>query len=150
MAISQEEQKMRKTLTASIIAAILWPAIAAAEPTYIEKMTGLSAVCSLDAIYQQTEVRAAERKYGEGSKRWSEAFHHRLDTVRACVDDAKSKGKALYKTEVDLMPSLKPELANMYVSWLTYLDHLVDDDRDAYERQYELSANQLKAQIDSM
>lgn len=38
----------------------------------------------------------------------------------------------------------------MYVSWLTYLDHLTDDDREAYERQYELSANHLKAQIDSM
>jgi len=38
----------------------------------------------------------------------------------------------------------------MYVSWLGYLDHLIEDDRDLYERQYELSANQLKAQIDSL
>ncbi len=48
------------------------------------------------------------------------------------------------------MPQLKSELANMYVSWLGYLDHLIDDDRDAYLRVYEHSANQLKAQIDSM
>lgn len=141
---------MRKALLATLFTSLLWSTMAPAEPTYIEKMTGLPAICSIDAIEQQTKVRDAERKYGEGSKRWSEAFHHRLDLVRACVDDAKSKGKALYKAEVDRLPPLKTELADMYVSWLSYLDHLIDDDRDAYERQYELSANRLKAQVDSM
>lgn len=38
----------------------------------------------------------------------------------------------------------------MYIAWHGYLDHLIDDDRDAYQREYELSANRLKAQIDSM
>lgn len=141
---------MRKALLATIITATLWSSIAAAEPTFIEKMTGLPAVCRIDAMYQETEVRAAERKYGEGSKRWSDAFHKRLEVVRNCVDDAKNKGKVLYKSEVDRLPSLKSELAEMYVSWLSYLDHLIDDDHDAYERQYELSANRLKAQVDSM
>lgn len=141
---------MRKSLLAILLATALGPALAAAEPTYIEKMTGLPAICSLDAIQEETKVWAAERKFGEGSKRWSEAFHHRLDMVRACVDDAKQKGKALYKAEVGSQPTLKSELANMYVSWLGYLDHLIDDDRDAYQRQYELSANRLKAQVDSM
>ncbi|NNJ16387.1 hypothetical protein CSV86_014760 [Pseudomonas putida CSV86] len=141
---------MRKSLLATLLTTALWSALAAAEPTYIEKMTGLPAICSIDAIQEETKVWAAERKYGEGSKHWSEAFHHRLDVVRTCVDDAKEKGKALYKAEVDSQPSLKSELADMYVSWLGYLDHLIDDDRDAYRRQYELSANRLKAQIDSM
>ena len=141
---------MRRSLSVALLAATLWSAMAIAEPTYIEKMTGLPAVCSLDAMHEETKVWAAERKYGEGSKRWSEAFHHRLDVVRICVDDAKDKGKALYKAEIDRLPSLKSELADMYVSWLSYLDHLIDDDRDAYQRQYELSTNKLKAQIDSM
>lgn len=141
---------MRKSLLTTLLASVLWSALAAAEPTYIEKMTGLPAICSLDAIHEETKVWAAERKYGEGSKRWSEAFHHRLDVARVCVDDAKEKGKALYKAEVERLPSLKSELADMYVSWLGYLDHLIDDDRDGYRRLYELSANQLKAQIDSM
>lgn len=137
-------------LLTTILASALWPALAAAEPTYIEKMAGLPAVCSVDAIEQQIKVWEAERKYGEGSKRWSEAFQHRLDVVRECVDDARGKGKALYKSEVDRLPSLKPELSDMYVAWHGYLDHLIDDDRDAYQREYELSANRLKAQIDSM
>lgn len=141
---------MRKPLLATLFTSLLWSTLAPAEPTYIEKMTGLPAICSIDAIEQQAKVWDAERKYGEGSKRWSEAFHHRLDVVRTCVDDAKGKGKALYKAEVDRLPSLKSELAGMYISWLSYLDHLIDDDRDAYARQYELSVNQLKAQIDSM
>ncbi|MEE1881500.1 hypothetical protein V0R55_15135 [Pseudomonas soli] len=141
---------MRKPLLATLFTSLLWSTLAPAEPTYIEKMTGLPAICSIDAIEQQTKVWDAERKYGEGSKRWSEAFHHRLDVVRVCVDDAKSKGKALYRAEADRLPQLKSELADMYVSWLGYLDHLIDDDRDAYERQYELSANRLKAQVDSM
>lgn len=141
---------MRKLLLATLFTSLLWSTLAPAEPTYIEKMNGLPAVCSIDAIEQQTKVWDAERKYGEGSKRWSEAFHHRLDVVRVCIDDAKSKGKALYKAEADRLPRLKSELSDMYVSWLGYLDHLIDDDRDAYERQYELSANRLKAQVDSM
>lgn len=113
-------------------------------------MTGLPAICSIDAIHEETKVAAAARKYGEGSKSWSDAFHKRLNIVSACVEDAKEKGKALYKAEVGRLPSLKLELANMYVSWLGYLDHLTDDDRDAYRQVYELSANQLKAQVDSM
>jgi hypothetical protein len=141
---------MRKPILAALFTSLLWSTLAPAEPTYIEKMTGLPAICSIDAIEQQTKVWDAERKYGEGSKRWSEAFHHRLDVVRVCVDDAKSKGKALYRAEADRLPQLKSELADMYVSWLGYLNHLIDDDRDAYERQYELSANRLKAQVDSM
>lgn len=141
---------MRKPLLATLFTSLLWSTLAPAEPTYIEKMTGLPAICSIDAIEQQTKVWDAERKYGEGSKRWSEALHHRLDVVRACVDDAKSKGKALYRAEADRLPQLKSELADMYASWLGYLDHLIDDDRDAYERLYELSANRLKAQVDSM
>ncbi|MFV7431044.1 hypothetical protein CMV24_29445 [Pseudomonas plecoglossicida] len=141
---------MRKYLSASLFATTLWSGLSLAEPTYIEKMTGLPAICSLDAMHEETKVWAAAKKYGEGSKRWSEAFHHRLDVVRLCVDDAKSKGKALYRAETDRLPQLKSELADMYVSWLGYLDHLIDDDRDAYERQYEFSANRLKAQVDSM
>lgn len=141
---------MRKYLFASLFATTLWSGLSLAEPTYIEKMTGLPAICSLDAMHEETKVWAAVKKYGEGSKRWSEAFHRRLEVVRKCVDDAKDKGKVLYKAEVHRLPSLKAELASMYVSWLTYLDHLTDDDREAYERQYELSANHLKAQIDPM
>lgn len=137
-------------LLTTLLASVLWSALAAAEPTYIEKMSGLPAICSVDAIEQQTKVWEAARKYGEGSKRWSEAFHNRLDVVRKCTDDAREEGKALYKSEVDRLPSLKPELSDMYVAWLGYLDHLIDDDRDAYQREYELSANRLKAQIDSM
>lgn len=141
---------MRKYLSVSMLAATLWSGLALAEPTYIEKMTGLPAICSLDAMHEETKVWAAAKKFGEGSKRWSDAFHRRLEVVRTCVDDAKDKGRILYKAEADRLPSLKAELATMYVSWLTYLDHLIDDDREAYERQYELSANQLKAQVDSM
>ena len=141
---------MRKVLQATLSITLLWSSVASAEPTYIEKMAGLPAICSIDAIEQQTKVWDAERKHGEGSKGWSDAFHQRLSVVRTCVDDAKEKGKALYRAEVDLRPSQKRELADMYVSWLGYLDHLIEDDRDLYERQYELSANQLKAQIDSL
>jgi len=141
---------MRKPLLASLFTSLLWSTLVSAEPTYIEKMTGLPAICSIDAIEQETKVWDAERRFGEGSKRWSKAFHQRLDVVRFCVDDAKSKGKALYKAEADRLPQLKTELAAMYASWLGYLDHLIDDDRDAYRRLYEHSANQLKAQIDSM
>lgn len=141
---------MHKYLPASLFAATLWSGLSLAEPTYIEKMTGLPAICSLDAMHEETKIWAAAKKYGEGSKRWSEAFHRRLEVVRTCVDDAKDKGKALYKAEVDRLPFMKAELASMYVSWLTYLEHLIDEDRETYERQYELSANQLKAQVDSM
>lgn len=141
---------MRKPLLASLFTSLLWSTLVSAEPTYIEKMTGLPAICTIDAIEQQTKVWDAERRFGEGSERWSKAFHQRLDVVRVCVDDAKSQGKALYKAEADRLPQLKTELAAMYVSWLGYLDHLIDDDRDAYRRLYEHSANQLKAQIDSM
>ncbi|MGN8259479.1 hypothetical protein ACLEJW_09115 [Pseudomonas sp. SMSB3] len=141
---------MRKLLLASLFTSLLWSTLVSAEPTYIEKMTGLPAICSIDAIEQETKVWDAERRFGEGSKRWSKAFHQRLDAVRTCVEDAKHKGKTLYKAETDRLPLLKSELADMYVSWLGYLDHLIDDDRDSYERQYELSANRLKAQIDSM
>ena len=141
---------MPKPLLSGLFTSLLWSTLASAEPTYIEKMTGLPAVCSIDAIEQQIKVWDAERRFGEGSKRWSKAFHQRLAVVRVCVDDAKSKGKALYKAEAVRLPQLKTELANMYVSWLGYMDHLIDDDRDAYLRLYEYSANQLKAQIDSM
>ncbi|MBH3364811.1 hypothetical protein [Pseudomonas sp. URMO17WK12:I11] len=141
---------MRKPLLASLFTSLLWSTLVSAEPTYIEKMTGLPAICTIDAIEQQTKVWDAERRFGVGSKSWSKAFHQRLDVVRVCVDDAKIKGKALYKAEAGRLPQLKTELADMYVSWLGYLDHLIDDDRDAYRRLYEYSANQLKAQIDSM
>ncbi|WP_036989312.1 hypothetical protein [Pseudomonas vranovensis] len=139
---------MRTTLRSAIICSAIWSAFAAADPTYLEKMTGLPAVCTIDAMYQQTEVDAASRKYGEGSKRWSDAYHRRLDSVRACVDDAKKKGKALYKAEVERAPSLESELADMYASWLNYLDHLTNDDRDSHEQAYEASANRVKAHAD--
>ena len=136
---------MRKVLQATLSITLLWTTVSSAEPTYIQKMDGLPAICSIEAIEQQTKVWDAERKYGEGSKRWSDAFHQRLRVVRECVDNAKEKGKTLYRAEVDLRPSLKKELAYMYVSWLGYLDHLIEDDRDIHECRYELSANQLKA-----
>ncbi|CAM3898141.1 hypothetical protein CCOS865_02194 [Pseudomonas reidholzensis] len=141
---------MRKHLLLALLAPTLWMNAAFADPTYIEKMSGLTAVCTIDAISQQLEVNSAARKYGEGSKKWSDAFHHRLSVVRSCADDAKNKGKVLYKAEAERLPALKPELAEMYVSWLGYLDHLTDEDRDSYQRAYELSANRLKASVDAI
>ncbi|ELP1305302.1 TPA: hypothetical protein MXU26_000557 [Pseudomonas aeruginosa] len=120
-----------------------------AEPTYIAKMTGLPAVCKLESMYQQAEVDAAAKKYGEGSKPWSKAFHARLDAVRICVDGAKEKGKLLYRAELASRPELKPQLSDMYTAWLNYLDHLADQDDSIFEAAYDQSANRLKAELDA-
>ncbi len=141
---------MRNLVATTLLASVFYSTIAPAEPTYIEKMTGFPASCSLDAMFEETKVWDAAKKYGEGSKRWSEAFHKRLDVVRTCVDGAKDNGKGLYKAEVARLPPLKSELSDMYVAWLGYLDHLIDDDRDSYREMYELAANRLKAQTDAM
>lgn len=144
---------MRKSFYATIVAytitATIWPALANAEPTYIQKMNGLPAVCSIEDAYQQTEVDAAAKKYGEGKPGWSKAFQVRLDAVRTCLDSARDKGKAFYRDEIAKHPDLKPQLSDMYVAWLAHLDHFIDDERDGYERAYEKSANRLQAEIDA-
>lgn len=133
----------------SLLSACTWTGTALAEPTYVEKMTGLPAVCTIEDMYQQTEVDAAAKKFGEGSKSWSKAFHSRLEAVRTCVDGAKEKGKLLYKAEIASRPELKHHLSEMYTAWLDYLDHLSDQDRSTFEEAYEQSANRLKAELDA-
>lgn len=73
---------MRKYLFASLFATTLWSGLSLAEPTYIEKMTSLSAICSLDAMHEETKVWAAAKNMGKAASagqrasiaawRWSE------------------------------------------------------------------------------
>ncbi|MEG0968511.1 MAG: hypothetical protein RSG92_24395 [Pseudomonas sp.] len=140
---------MRATLLIALLASTFWSAGASAEPSYIQKMTGFPAACQIDAMYQQAEVDSAARKFGEGSQDWSKAFHTRLDALRSCIDGAKDKGKLLYKAEVASKPDLKHQLSEMYIAWLDYLDHLIDEDRDTFESTYEQAANRLKAELDA-
>lgn len=65
-------------------------------------------------------------------------------SLSACLDQAKTEGRRLYADEVKRNPSMASLLKQSFDSWVAYIDHFSDPDREDYRRQYDRSVSMLK------
>lgn len=137
-----------------LIALLLYCAAsaAAAEPTFIQKLDGLAAQCSLDGGRKYTEAELALRDYGEHSQKFKHALDQAYKAASDCVKENLPKGRDEFKAEAIRSPLLKERMADAYAAWVGYMNWLsaphswgADSDQKSV---YEAARNRLQAEID--
>ena len=125
---------------------------AAANPTFIEKLDGLAAQCSIDGGGKYIEVELALRDHGEQSSEFKSRLKEAYRIAQSCVNKNLPKGKEALRTEVTEVPQLKDRLADTYAAWLSYMNWLRTPHSwgtDSAEKSgYESARNRLQAEID--
>jgi hypothetical protein len=134
------------------IAALSLPALA--EPTFIERLEGGAASCSLVGGTTGLDAFLARRDFGESSKKYKALVEKSFRESKDCVDNGKPKMKPYAKDEIAKNPELKPAITRAYAAWLGYMDWLStprEFGEESRERAtYESAINQLRAEIDTM
>ncbi|MCY1306771.1 hypothetical protein D9M68_425030 [compost metagenome] len=134
------------------VALLLYCATAAAEPTFIEKLDGLAAQCSIDGSRKYTEAELALRDHGEHSQKFKSALDQAYKASGDCVKANLLKGKAEFKAEAARSPHLKDRLADAYAAWVGYMEWLSTPHPwatdSAQGSAYEAARNRLQAEID--
>lgn len=144
---------MRKRLLGCMSLALI-SAQAMAEPTFVQRLEGAAAACSITGAGLSTEAFLARRDYGERSAKYKKAIDKAYKESQECVDTGKPKLKPYVKDEIEKYPQLKPAITDAYAAWLGYMDWLSTPrdyaDESAEKRNYEAAINKLKAEIDVM
>lgn len=137
-----------------VIASLIYctAAAATAEPTFVQKLDGLAAQCSLDGSGKYTEAELALRDYGEHSQKFKRALDQAYKAAGDCVKENLPKGKDEFKAEAARSPLLKDRMADAYAAWVGYMNWLstphswgTDSDQKS---TYEAARNRLQAEID--
>ncbi|WP_447775218.1 hypothetical protein [Pseudomonas chlororaphis] len=125
-----------------------------AEPTFVERIEGAAAQCSITGSGNSTEAFIARRDYGETSKKYKSILEKAYSESKACVDAEKPRMKPYLKSEIAKYPQLKPAITEAYAAWLGYMDWLSSPrdwaDESPEKTSYEAAVNRLKAEIDTM
>jgi hypothetical protein len=144
---------MRNRLLACLAFSLVSTSVIA-EPTFLERINGASAECSIIGSGLSTEAFIARRDFGANSKKYKALVERSYAESKACVDAAKPKIKPYLKDEIVKYPQLKPAITNAYAAWLGYMDWLSSPhdwgDESIEKTQYEASINRLRAEIDAM
>ena len=106
-------------------------------------LRGAAAECAIRNVllYPETQDRT--------NPKWIEA----AKKSRACVDAALPKGRAAYRTALQVAPTSKPVLAKAYASWMTYMDTLdvplETEDQASTEAAFEAAISEIRAELDA-
>lgn len=132
----------------------LFSTSAIAEPTFVERINGASAECSIIGSGLSTEAFIARRDFGARSTKYKALVERGYAESQACVDAAKPKMKPYLKNEIAKYPQLKPAITDAYAAWLGYMDWLSSPhdwgDESIEKKQYEAAVNRLRAEIEAM
>ena len=127
---------------------------ALAEPTFVERIEGSAAACSITGSGNSTEAFIARRDFGESSRKYKALLDKAYRESKECVDTEKPKMKSFLKAEIAKYPQLKPAVTETYAAWLGYMDWLSSPrdwtDESPEKTNYEAAINRLKAEIDTM
>lgn len=144
---------MRNRFLASLALSLVSGA-ALAEPTFVQRLEGAAAACSITGGSLGTEAFLARRDYGERSAKYKKAIDKAYKETQECVESGKPKLKPYVKNEIEKYPQLKPVITDAYAAWLGYMDWLSTPrdyaDESVEKRTYEAAINRLKAEIDVM
>jgi hypothetical protein len=128
--------------------------VAMAEPTFVERLEGAAAACSLTGGSLSVEAFLARRDFGERSVKYKAAIAKAYKSSEECVDSGKPKIKPYVKSEIENYPPLKSAITEAYAAWLGYMDWLSTPrdygDESVEKTTYEAAINRLKAEIDVM
>lgn len=135
-----------------VAASFFFCTVAFAEPTFIQKLDGLAAQCSIDGRGKYTSAQLALRDHGEGSHQYKQLLDQAYKAAKGCVEENLPKGKAELKSEVARTPHLRERLADTYAAWMGYMDWLSTPhdwgDESPQKDIYEATRNRLQAEID--
>ena len=125
-----------------------------AESTFVERINGSAAQCSIIGSGNATEAFIAQRDYGPTSKKYKALLEKAYKESQECVDAEKPKMKPYLRDEIAKYPQLKPAITQAYAAWLGYMDWLSSprdwSDESPEKTNYESAINRLKAEIDTM
>ncbi len=144
---------MRRYLFAITLSALCSQA-ALAESTFVERINGSAAQCSIIGSGNATEAFIAQRDYGPTSKKYKALLEKAYKESQECVDAEKPKMKPYLRDEIAKYPQIKPAITQAYAAWLGYMDWLSSprdwSDESPEKTNYESAINRLKAEIDTM
>lgn len=144
---------MRKYVFAITMSALLAKS-AWAEPTFVERIEGSAAQCSITGSGNATEAFIAQRDYGPTSKKYKVLLQKTYKESQECVNSEKTKMKPYAREEIAKYPQLKASITEAYAAWLGYMDWLSTPrdwlDESPEKTSYESAVNRLKAEIDTM
>jgi len=125
-----------------------------ADPTFIDRIEGSAAKCSITGSGNATEASIAQRDYGPTSKKYKSILQKAYEESKECVETEKPSIKPFLKEEIAKYPQLRPAITEAYASWLGYMDWLSTPrgwtDESPEKTSYEAAINRLKAEIDTM
>lgn len=143
---------MRKFILISLLATAL---TAHAEPSFIQRMDGAIARCTLKGYLATIEASETGQKQGSGSSAHMQALSESHKKAEACVTESKLKIREAYKAELQKKPALRDQLIETYAAWLGYMEKLsqpgkVGDPEPSEADTYEKTKNRLKAELEAL